>query len=121
MRKIFLLIFCALLLLPAVPATAQLPTAPPAGGMEARLKLLQGDWLNPKGHLVLEIKGQKINGCQITKYEDLIDRSTMGTTVFWVLEAAGERKIQMDWRILGDDSDYIFLDGSLMLRRDASL
>ena len=89
--------------------------------METRLKLLQGDWLNPKGHLVLEIKGRKINGCEIVNYEDLVDRTTMGTTVFWVLEAEGERKLQMDWRIFGDENDYIFLDGSLMLRRDGSL
>lgn len=123
MRKVFLFIFCTLLLLPMALAGAapQLPTAPQTGGMETRLKLLQGDWLNPKGHLVLEIKGRKINGCEITNYEDLVDRTTMGTTVFWVLEAEGERKLQMDWRIFGDENDYIFLDGSLMLRRDGSL
>jgi len=66
----------------------------------------------------LEIQGQKINGCEITKYEDLVDRQTMGTTVFWLLEEEGERMMQLDWRIMGDDSDYIFLDGKLMLRRD---
>ena len=112
MRKVFLFIFCTLLLLPMALAGAapQLPTAPQTGGMETRLKLLQGDWLN-----------RKINGCEITNYEDLVDRTTMGTTVFWVLEAEGERKLQMDWRIFGDENDYIFLDGSLMLRRDGSL
>ena len=85
MRKIFLVLVCALLLLPASlagaePATAAPAEAVPAAGMEARLKLLEGDWLSPKGTLILEIQGQKINGCEITKYEDLVDRSTMGST-----------------------------------------
>ena len=123
MRKIFLVLVCALLLLPASLAGAEAaavspPDAAPAAGMEARLKLLRGDWLSPKGTLILEIQGQKINGCEITKYEDLVDRQTMGTTVFWLLEEEGERMMQLDWRIMGDDSDYIFLDGKLMLRRD---
>ena len=125
MRKIIL--FIALLLLlatvaaaaPATPAAPAAPAeAPPASAMAARLKLLEGDWLSPKGTLILEIQGQKINGCEITKYEDLVDRSTLGTTVFWLLEEEGERMMQLDWRIMGDDSDYIFLDGKLMLRRD---
>ena len=125
MRKIIL--FIALLLLlatvaaaaPATPAAPAAPAeAPPASAMAARLKLLEGDWLSPKGTLILEIQGQKINGCEITKYEDLVDRQTMGTTVFWLLEEEGERMMQLDWRIMGDDSDYIFLDGKLMLRRD---
>lgn len=120
MRKIFLFIFCALLLLSAAAASAA-PEAAPAVGMEARLKLLEGDWLSPKGTLILEIQGQKINGCEITKYEDLVDRSTMGTTVFWIVEEEGERMMQLDWRILGDDSDYIFLDGRLKLHRDGTL
>lgn len=126
MRKIFLFIVCALLLLPASPAGAEAaavspPDAAPVAGMAARLKLLAGDWLSPKGTLILEISGQKINGCEITKYEDLVDRSTMGTTVFWIVEAEGERMMQLDWRIQGDDSDYIFLDGRLKLQRDAAL
>ena len=107
MRKIILFI-ASLLLLATVAAAA--PATPAA--------LLEGDWLSPKGTLILEIQGQKINGCEITKYEDLVDRQTMGTTVFWLLEEEGERMMQLDWRIMGDDSDYIFLDGKLMLRRD---
>ena len=125
MRKIILFIASLLLLAtvaaaaPAVPAAPAAPAeAPPASAMAARLKLLEGDWLSPKGTLILEIQGQKINGCEITKYEDLVDRQTMGTTVFWLLEEEGERMMQLDWRIMGDDSDYIFLDGKLMLRRD---
>lgn len=125
MRKIILFIASLLLLATvaaAAPATPVAPAAPaeapPASAMAARLKLLEGDWLSPKGTLILEIQGQKINGCEITKYEDLVDRQTMGTTVFWLLEEEGERMMQLDWRIMGDDSDYIFLDGKLMLRRD---
>ena len=125
MRKIILFITSMLLLAtvaaaaPATPAAPAAPAeAPPASAMAARLKLLEGDWLSPKGTLILEIQGQKINGCEITKYEDLVDRQTMGTTVFWLLEEEGERMMQLDWRIMGDDSDYIFLDGKLMLRRD---
>ncbi|WP_315274079.1 hypothetical protein [Selenomonas sputigena] len=126
MRKIFLVLVCVLLLLPASlagaePATDAPSEAVPAVGMEARLKLLEGDWLSPKGTLILEIQGQKINGCEITKYEDLVDRSTMGTTVFWIVEEEGERMMQLDWRIQGDDSDYIFLDGKLKLHRDGAL
>lgn len=126
MRKIFLVLVCALLLLPASlagaePATDAPSEAAPAVGMEARLKLLEGDWLSPKGTLILEIQGQKINGCEITKYEDLVDRSTMGTTVFWIVEEEGERMMQLDWSIQGDDSDYIFLDGKLKLHRDGAL
>ena len=122
MRKIILFIASLLLLATvaaAAPATPAAPAeAPPASAMAARLKLLEGDWLSPKGTLILEIQGEKINGCEITKYEDLVDRQTMGTTVFWLLEEEGERMMQLDWRIMGDDSDYIFLDGKLMLRRD---
>ena len=125
MRKIILFIASLLLLAtvaaaaPATPAAPAAPAeAPPASAMAARLKLLEGDWLSPKGTLILEIQGQKINGCEITKYEDLVDRQTMGTTVFWLLEEEGERMMQLDWRIMGDDSDYLFLDGKLMLRRD---
>ena len=125
MRKIILFIASLLLLAtvaaaaPAVPAAPAAPAeAPSASAMAARLKLLEGDWLSPKGTLILEIQGQKINGCEITKYEDLVDRQTMGTTVFWLLEEEGERMMQLDWRIMGDDSDYLFLDGKLMLRRD---
>ena len=125
MRKIILFIASLLLLAtvaaaaPATPAAPAAPAeAPPASAMAARLKLLEGDWLSPKGTLILEIQGQKINGCEITKYEDLVDRQTMGTSVFWLLEEEGERMMQLDWRIMGDDSDYIFLDGKLMLRRD---
>ena len=126
MRKIFLFIVCALLLLSASlagaePAAVSPPEAAPATGMEVRLKLLKGDWLSPKGTLILEIEGQKINGCEITKYEDLVDRATMGTTVFWIVEEEGERMMQLDWRIQGDDSDYIFLDGRLKLHRDGAL
>ena len=126
MRKIFLCIVCALLLLLASLAGAEAaavspPDAAPAAGMEARLKLLRGDWLSPKGTLILEIQGQKINGCEITKYEDLVDRSTLGTTVFWIVEEEGERMMQLDWRIQGDDSDYIFLDGRLKLHRASAL
>lgn len=130
MRKIFLLIACALLLLQGAPAKAAPPEAAPSAAppsaaaqpatLEGRLKLLAGDWLSPRGTLILEIRGQKINGCEVTKYEDLVDRSTMGTTVFWILEEEGERMMQLDWRILGDESDYLFLDGRLMLRRDDS-
>ena len=47
MRKVFLLIFCALLLLPTATARATPESAPPTG-MEARLNLLRGDWLSPK-------------------------------------------------------------------------
>lgn len=125
MRKIILFIASLLLLAtvaaaaPATPAAPAAPAeAPSASAMAARLKLLEGDWLSPKGTLILEIQGEKINGCEITKYEDLVDRQTMGTTVFWLLEEEGERMMQLDWRIMGDDSDYIFLDGKLMLRRD---
>ena len=126
MRKIFLCIVCALLLLPASLAGAEAaavspPDAAPAAGMEARRKLRRGDGLSPKGTLILEIQGQKINGCEITKYEDLVDRSTLGTTVFWIVEEEGERMMQLDWRIQGDDRDYIFLDGRLKLHRDGAL
>ena len=59
--------------------------------------------------------------CSLAKYEDLVDRSTLGTTVFWIVEEEGERMMQLDWRIQGDDSDYIFLDGRLKLHRDGAL
>ena len=127
MRKKFLFVVCVLLLLSAslagteaaVAASPESVSAP--SGMEMRLKLLAGEWLSPKGTLILEVEGQKINGCEITKYEDLVDRSTMGTTVFWILEEEGERMMQLDWRIQGDDSDYIFLDGRLKLHRASAL
>ena len=127
MRKKFLFVVCVLLLLSAslagteaaVAASPESVSAP--SGMETRLKFLAGEWLSPKGTLILEIEGQKINGCEITKYEDLVDRSTMGTTVFWILEEEGERMMQLDWCIQGDDSDYIFLDGRLKLHRAAAL
>lgn len=127
MWKKFLFVVCVLLLLTASLAGAEAAAvAPPEAvsapsGMEMRLKLLAGEWLSPKGTLILEIEGQKINGCEITKYEDLVDRSTMGTTVFWILEEEGERMMQLDWRIQGDDSDYIFLDGRLKLHRASAL
>ena len=127
MWKKFLFVVCVLLLLTASLAGAEAAAvAPPEAvsapsGMEMRLKLLAGEWLSPKGTLILEVEGQKINGCEITKYEDLVDRSTMGTTVFWILEEEGERMMQLDWRIQGDDSDYIFLDGRLKLHRDGAL
>ena len=127
MWKKFLFVFYVLLLLTASLAGAEAAAvAPPEAvsapsGMELRLKLLAGEWLSPKGTLILEVEGQKINGCEITKYEDLVDRSTMGTTVFWILEEEGERMMQLDWRIQGDDSDYIFLDGKLKLHRDGAL
>ena len=127
MWKKFLFVVCVLLLLTASLAGAEAAAvAPPEAvsapsGMEMRLKLLAGEWLSPKGTLILEIEGQKINGCEITKYEDLVDRSTMGTTVFWILEEEGERMMQLDWRIQGDDSDYIFLDDKLKLHRDGAL
>ena len=127
MWKKFLFVVCVLLLLIASLAGAEAAAvAPPEAvsapsGMEMRLKLLAGEWLSPKGTLILEVEGQKINGCEITKYEDLVDRSTMGTTVFWILEEEGERMMQLDWRIQGDDSDYIFLDGRLKLHRDGAL
>ena len=127
MWKKFLFVVCVLLLLTASLAGAEAAAvAPPEAvsapsGMEMRLKLLAGEWLSPKGTLILEVEGQKINGCEITKYEDLVDRSTMGTTVFWILEEEGERMMQLDWRIQGDDSDYIFLDGRLKLHRASGL
>ena len=127
MWKKFLFVVCVLLLLTANLAGAEAAAvAPPEAvsapsGMELRLKLLAGEWLSPKGTLILEVEGQKINGCEITKYEDLVDRSTMGTTVFWILEEEGERMMQLDWRIQGDDSDYIFLDGRLKLHRASAL
>ena len=127
MWKKFLFVVCVLLLLTASLAGAEAaavasPEAVSApSGMEMRLKLLAGEWLSPKGTLILEVEGQKINGCEITKYEDLVDRSTMGTTVFWILEEEGERMMQLDWRIQGDDSDYIFLDGRLKLHRASAL
>ena len=72
MRKIFLLIACALLLLQGAPAKAAPPEAAPSAAppsaasqpatLEGRLKLLAGDWLSPRGTLILEIRGQKING-----------------------------------------------------------
>ena len=110
MWKKFLFVVCVLLLLSAslagteaaVAASPESVSAP--SGMETRLNLLAGEWLSPKGTLILEVEGQKINGCEITKYEDLVDRSTMGTTVFWILEEEGERMMQLDWRIQGDDS-----------------
>ena len=123
----FLFVVCVLLLLTASLAGAEAaavasPEAVSApSGMEMRLKLLAGEWLSPKGTLILEVEGQKINGCEITKYEDLVDRSTMGTTVFWIVEEEGERMMQLDWRIQGDDSDYIFLDGRLKLHRASAL
>ena len=127
MRKKILLVVCVLLLLTASLAWAEAAAVASPGavsapsGMETRLKLLAGEWLSPKGTLILEVEGQKINGCEITKYEDLVDRSTMGTTVFWIVEEEGERMMQLDWRIQGDDSDYIFLDGRLKLHRAAAL
>lgn len=127
MWKKFLFVVCVLLLLTASLAGAEAAVAAPPeavsapSGMEMRLKLLAGEWLSPKGTLILEVEGQKINGCEITKYEDLVDRSTMGTTVFWILEEEGERMMQLDWRIQGDDSDYIFLDGRLKLHRASAL
>lgn len=127
MWKKFLFVVCVLLLLTASLAGAEAAAvAPPEAvsapsGMEMRLKLLAGEWLSPKGTLILEVEGQKINGCEITKYEDLVDRSTMGTTVFWILEEEGERMMQLDWRIQGDDNDYIFLDGRLKLHRASAL
>ena len=127
MWKKFLFVVCVLLRLTAsLPGAEAAAVAPPEAvsapsGMEMRLKLLAGEWLSPKGTLILEVEGQKINGCEITKYEDLVDRSTMGTTVFWILEEEGERMMQLDWRIQGDDSDYIFLDGRLKLHRASAL
>ena len=127
MWKKFLFVVCVLLLLTASLAGAEAAAvAPPEAvsapsGMEMRLKLLAGEWLSPKGTLILEVEGQKINGCEITKYEDLVDRSTMGTTVFWILEEEGERMMQLDWRIQGDDNDYLFLDGRLKLHRASAL
>ena len=121
MRKKFLFVVCVLLLLTASLAGAEAAAVASPSGMETRLKLLAGEWLSPKGTLILEVEGQKINGCEITKYEDLVDRSTMGTTVFWILEEEGERMMQLDWRIQGDDSDYIFLDGRLKLHRASGL
>ncbi len=120
MRKIFFLFLFALCFLPLLLTAKAGAATPSATDMASRLAFLQGNWLNSSGGIILNIHGQTINGCIITKYEDLVDRTSMGTTVFWIIEESGERMMQLDWRIMGEESDYLFLDGRAVLRRDSS-
>ena len=125
MKKICLLaVFALFLLFPAAGAlaapgngAADMPGKMSQQAIDARLKMMEGAWFDGNNRLVLEIYGRKINDWEVLDYEDLANGPSMGTTIFWVMDNGKVRGIQMDWRLAGETSDYLFIDGTTALHR----
>ncbi|MEX5286150.1 hypothetical protein QCO44_11060 [Selenomonas sputigena] len=125
MKKICLLaVFAVVLLFPAAGAlaapgngAADMPGKMSQQAIDARLKMMEGAWFDGNNRLVLEIYGRKINDWEVLDYEDLANGPSMGTTIFWVMDNDKVRGIQMDWRLAGETSDYLFIDGTTALHR----
>lgn len=126
MKKICLLaVFALFLLFPAAGAfaapgdgTADMPRKMSQQAIDARLKMMEGAWFDGNNRLVLEIYGRKINDWEVLDFEDLVANGpSSGTTIFWVLDGRNVRGIQMDWRLAGEESDYLFIDGTTALHR----
>jgi len=85
--------------------------------VQKKLKLMEGNWYNDDGKLILTVKGDYINGCEVMSAFDFAGASNFATGVFHIRESKGMRQMRIGWKIYGENNDYITVDRKQMLHR----
>ena len=120
MKKISLCFFFLITLIIFLSANQVSFSAPkPADwkDVQKNLELLQGDWYNDDGELVISIKGNYINGCQVLSASQFAGANRFAAATFNVRESAGIRGIKIMFQIFDEKSDYIVVDDSVTLHK----
>ena len=89
----------------------------PWKNVQKALRLMEGNWYDDDGKLVLTIKGDYINSCEVMAAFDFAGSSNFAAGLFRIHEGGGMRLIKIRWQIFSEKSDYIILDNDVMLHR----
>jgi hypothetical protein len=92
-----------------------------ASSVSEALTLMEGNWYDHAGNLVLQIHDGYINGCQVLAGYDFAGGTSHAQGQFRILESTGTRTLFLAWDISPNapERDSIKLNDSLMLHRVA--
>lgn len=85
--------------------------------VQKKLQLLQGDWYNDDGELIVSIKDNYINGCQVLSASQFAGGSNFAAGTFYIKESTGTRGLKIMFQIFNKPSDYIIVDDNVMLHK----
>lgn len=79
--------------------------------------IIEGEWYDTSGNLVLSIHGHSINGCDIAFFRDLAGGSGQADGMVAIHEDSGQRLLHLSWHITHRKNDVITLNDSQALHR----
>lgn len=115
MKRIVLLVLCALMLLGSVQREAEAMMSPDS--FRGTMGKLAGTWYDEDGNAVLTIEGNTINGCEVVGGDRLANGPNSGSLDFIIREAAGTRTLRIGWVLSGGPGDYVTLENGEALQR----
>ncbi len=98
---------------------AQIPQYDNTDQLSQVMNTLSGDWYNANNKLVLSIKDDYINNCQVVKLMNVVGGSTDGGAVFTIAENSGSRDLQIGWHVHGYDHDILNYGGKTLHKKSA--
>ena len=111
-------LLAALLLWGQAPAPkAQALTKQTPETVNVLLQAIEGPWYDANGNLVLDIKAGTINGCQVESGWDFTGGRALASGRLEILESIGLRSLYFNWQLLGNNQDYLTLNGQQTLHR----
>ena len=115
MKRVALLVLCALMLLVLGQREAAAMMSPDS--FQRILGRLAGTWYDEEGQAVLTIEGNTINGCEIVGADRLANGPGSGSLDFIVRETVGMRTLRIGWLLFGGPGDYVTLNEGEALQR----
>jgi hypothetical protein len=102
-----------------VPNTVQAMREMESQYVTKALNIMDGDWYDHSGKLVLQIHDGCINGCKVLTGYDFAGGNSCANGQFRILESTGTRNLYLSWDIRHSGKDSIKLNDSQMLHRTA--
>ena len=98
---------------------AQMPQYDNTEFLPQTMNTLRGDWYNANNKLVLSIKDEYINNCQVVKLMNLVGGTGRGGAIFTIVENNGSRDLLIGWNVHGDEHDTLIYDGKTLHKKSA--
>lgn len=117
-RILFLSITIIGLFFAALPAEASVNDFMPGEKLyDKYTSIIEGDWYDDSGNIVLSIHGHSINGCDIAFFRDVAGGSGAADGMVAIHEDSGQRLLHLSWHITHRKNDVITLNDSQALHR----